>query len=50
MVVDNHRLPTGISYRAKIDDDFAIFGAALISALTAMPENHRGLPRSAAIR
>jgi hypothetical protein len=38
------------AYSAKIDDDFAIFGEALLTALAAMPENHRGLPPSAAIR
>jgi hypothetical protein len=35
---------------AKTDDNFAIFDVALITALTAVPENHRDLPPSAAIR
>jgi hypothetical protein len=35
---------------AKIDDDLVIFDITLVTALTAVPENHRDLPPTAAIR
>jgi hypothetical protein len=50
MVVDNIRLVMAIAYSVKIGDRLAIFDATLINALAAMPENHRDLSPSAAIR
>jgi hypothetical protein len=38
------------AYNARIDDSIAVFDTAFITALTAMPENHRDPPPSTPIR
>jgi hypothetical protein len=39
-----------VAYNARIDESTAVFDDAFMTALTAMPKNHRDPPPSTAIR